>query len=302
MISFPFFSICIPTYRQPELLINLLNTINSQTFRDFEVIVSDDSDDDSIEKITENKWSFDIKYFKNIKPLGSPENWNNAINKANGKWIKIMHHDDYFANNNSLLIMYEAISKAIDIDFFYCSTIIHNTKTKENTFYYPNEKYINSLDKIPVNLFFANVIGAPSVSVFKKDLKLKYDKSLIWLVDIEFYSRVLLKYKMQRIPDRLIVTCEEIETQLTTSLKDNKEIELFEFFYCYNKLRPLLNKENKRIFRNVLLDVIDKYKVKSLKDISELKINFLNNNLIYYYIIINFQFSKKILRKLNNIF
>ena len=47
-------------------------------------------------------------YYKNIKVLGTPENWNESIRKAKGAWIKLMHDDDWFANENSLQKFYEA--------------------------------------------------------------------------------------------------------------------------------------------------------------------------------------------------
>jgi len=297
-----FFSICIPTYKQPLLLKTLLQSIDLQTFKNFEVIISDDSNNNSIELVTLEKWSFKLKYYKNEKPLGSPENWNNAIEKANGKWIKLMHHDDYFANNDSLMIFYETISKNQEVDFFFCSTITYKTKTKEIIEYDPNQNYINTLEKLPVNLFFANVIGAPSATIFKRNIPIKFDKSLIWLVDNEYYTQIIIKYKIHRLLDKLIVTCADLETQLTTSLKDNKKIELFEFFYCYNKLRMLLDNQNKNIFINVLFDTIDKYSIKSVKEIKSLEITITKNTLLYFYINTSSKIIKKIIRKLNNTF
>jgi hypothetical protein len=142
-----------------------------------------------------------------------------------------------FANDESLEVMHNSISKNSEFDFFYCSTIIYKTKTKEIIHYEPNEKYIDSLLTHPINLFSANVIGAPSATIFRRYLNVKFDKSLIWLVDIEFYAQVILKYKIFRILDRLIVTCVDLDTQLTTSLKDNRKIEIFELFYCFKTIR-----------------------------------------------------------------
>ena len=95
-------SICIPAYEQPYNLDKCLKSILKQTFKDYEVIITDDSKEsnlfDIVEKYIED---MDIKYIKNTLSKGSPENWNKAISLATGKYIKILHHDDSFKNNNS---------------------------------------------------------------------------------------------------------------------------------------------------------------------------------------------------------
>ena len=45
------FSIIIPTYNEQDDIINTLNAISSQTYKNFEVIVVDDSNDNTYEII-----------------------------------------------------------------------------------------------------------------------------------------------------------------------------------------------------------------------------------------------------------
>ena len=61
----PIISICIPAYKRIDYLKRLLWSIEIQKFKDFEVIISDDSNDHSVEElIKEFKGRFEIKYFK----------------------------------------------------------------------------------------------------------------------------------------------------------------------------------------------------------------------------------------------
>ena len=61
-------SICIPAYKRTVFLRRLLQSIEMQTFKDFEVIVSDDSDDDSVfQLVNEFSKNINILYFKNIR-------------------------------------------------------------------------------------------------------------------------------------------------------------------------------------------------------------------------------------------
>ena len=43
-----------------------------------------------------------LNYIHHNPSLGSPANWNYALKQAKGAYIKIMHHDDYFTNPDSL--------------------------------------------------------------------------------------------------------------------------------------------------------------------------------------------------------
>src|SRR5687768_2623117 len=99
----PYISICIPAYKNCNYLERLLNSIDSQSFRDFEVVITDDSPDDELAQLVQDYQSlFPLQYFKNEQSAGSPANWNRAIAMATGEWIKIMHDDDWFVNATCL--------------------------------------------------------------------------------------------------------------------------------------------------------------------------------------------------------
>jgi glycosyltransferase involved in cell wall biosynthesis len=72
-------SVCIPAYKQKELLARCLDSLLLQGFKDFEVIITDDTPDDSIADFVKGfKSDFPLHYYRNVIPLGSPANWNMA--------------------------------------------------------------------------------------------------------------------------------------------------------------------------------------------------------------------------------
>ena len=93
-------SICIPAFNNEPSVRRLLESIEKQDFKDYEVIITDDSDEDGIRKLAEEKEYVD--YYKNPQRLGAAANWNAAISRADGEYIKIMHHDDWFTAEDSL--------------------------------------------------------------------------------------------------------------------------------------------------------------------------------------------------------
>ena len=50
----PFFSVIIPAYNQDQFLLKCLDSLNKQTFEDFETIIIDNHSVDSTEKISQS--------------------------------------------------------------------------------------------------------------------------------------------------------------------------------------------------------------------------------------------------------
>lgn len=138
----PFFSICIPAYKNAAYLGRLLDSIALQTFRDFEVIISDDSPDDALLQLIEPyKAKFPIFYQKNIIALGTPENWNQSIRQANGKWIKLMHDDDWFSGETSLQLFADAAISNPSKDFIFSAyNNVYLGKNKTETISAPSNR------------------------------------------------------------------------------------------------------------------------------------------------------------------
>src|ERR1035437_5752376 len=127
----PIISICVPAYKQTEFLKKNLDSIVIQTFTDYEVIITDDTADDSVEKLVNeyrNKFGIKLHYYKNVPALGSPKNWNAGITHASGTWIKIMHHDDWFADKDSLQKFTDATAQDKS-GFIFSEAFSYNVKT-----------------------------------------------------------------------------------------------------------------------------------------------------------------------------
>ena len=115
-------SICIPTYNSGDKLDRLLDSVKIQTFTDYEIIISDDSRNNGVKESIENKYSdLDIKYYHNKEALGTPDNWNNAVSLAAGQWIKLMHHDDWFFDENSLQKFVDGTKKDPKAKLIFCA-------------------------------------------------------------------------------------------------------------------------------------------------------------------------------------
>lgn len=179
-------SIGIPTYEMYGLGATFLKAsfdiLKKQHFKDFDVVISDYSKDDSIKKLCdEYRKELDIHYHKNTDPAGGMSaNGNNVIKHATGKLIKILFQDDLLYNEQSLGI----VAKNFDLekDSWLVTGCIH---TKDgHTFYNPHHPRYNH--KIYLG---NNTIGSPSVLTIKNSGSLFFDTKLKWMMDCDYYKR-----------------------------------------------------------------------------------------------------------------
>lgn len=107
----PFFSIVIPTYNRAKDLRVALAIIVKQTFRDFEVIVSDNCSTDETKSITVSFRDKRIIYRCNRINIGWIGNLREAINAAHGIYIILQGDDDKLINSLALARIYRNITK-----------------------------------------------------------------------------------------------------------------------------------------------------------------------------------------------
>lgn len=103
-------SIIVPIYNAQNYLEELLHSINSQVFDNYELILINDGSTDDSEKICKKNLENNckIKYFKK-KNTGVSDTRNYGIKKATGKYICFVDADDIL-NENYLKDLIEAIT------------------------------------------------------------------------------------------------------------------------------------------------------------------------------------------------
>jgi glycosyltransferase involved in cell wall biosynthesis len=93
----PFFSIIIPTYNRAEKLRRAIESVERQTFRDFELIVCDDGSTDDTGVVVDsfkNRLNLTYQYEQNWGGPARPRN--NGIRAAQGEWVCFLDADDWW--------------------------------------------------------------------------------------------------------------------------------------------------------------------------------------------------------------
>jgi glycosyltransferase involved in cell wall biosynthesis len=126
-------SIGMPVYNGEKYLDQAIASILSQTYADFELIISDNASTDRTREICRHYADHDsrIRYQCNPRNIGAAKNFNLVFKRASGSYFKWMAHDDAIAP--------EFLSKCLDVleqnpDVVLCHTRVKIIDTLDHVF------------------------------------------------------------------------------------------------------------------------------------------------------------------------
>ncbi|MGI6307927.1 MAG: glycosyltransferase family 2 protein [Dethiobacteria bacterium] len=175
----PKVSILITTCNRPHYFVQALQSAIGQTYRNMEIIICDDSQNEETEqimKVLPLPSDISIKYFKNVHQLGLAANYQKCFNLASGMFINYLNDDDlfqpqkiekmlpYFLNHQNISLV---TSSRLTINAQ--GQIIH-TQYKATMKLSAKNKIINGRELTKILLRSrTNYIGEPTTVLFKKD-------------------------------------------------------------------------------------------------------------------------------------
>jgi glycosyltransferase involved in cell wall biosynthesis len=190
------FSIIIPTYNRANLIVDTLDSILNQIFKDFEVIIIDDGSTDDTREIVESyiydnglkNWYY---FYKINKERGAARNF--GIEKAKGQWITFLDSDDIFYNNH-LSIASEFIFKNGEITVFHSAYEFRNQKHKLiRKVNYPKNGNINDA------VLKGNLLSCFGIFIKKEvihELKFNEERNLSGSEDWLLWLKIAARYKI----------------------------------------------------------------------------------------------------------
>lgn len=196
----PLISVCIPSYNNEEFIAATLESVLKQTYRNLEIIVSDDRSSDNTVSVARCFSDPRIRLFENKANLGIGGNWNQALSHATGKYIKLMGADD--------LIYPECMQRQVEV--------LENPAHANVVLAVCNTDIVNPSGKVVMRRRFrfghglatgkkligkcvrwgTNYVGEPVVGLFKREVLARsglYDPSNPYWLDLIFWAE-LLKY------------------------------------------------------------------------------------------------------------
>jgi glycosyltransferase involved in cell wall biosynthesis len=150
--SIPLVSVAIATYNGEKFLRQQLDSIYSQTYKNIEVVVTDDcSTDSTVEILEQYKQEQGLRYLVNEKNIGFVRNFEKAISLCKGEYIALSDQDDVWKPEKIEILLHEIgdctliyspateyihkdgfIAKVPDIDFYvnFCTRFGNGKPTK----------------------------------------------------------------------------------------------------------------------------------------------------------------------------
>ena len=235
----PKVSICIPAYKNPGGIERLLASIKRQTYTDYEVIITDDSPDESVKRVVDNCEIEHIQYFRNQTRLGATANWNEAVRHASGDYVKMMHHDDWFSQDDSLAEFVAMLDHHPEVTLAFCGTwqvtlYEEGEETKERFARHIKEEHLKLISEDWHNLFLGGYIGAPSATIYRR-CGVEYEEQLKWLVDVEFYMRILRENPKFTHTNAPLICIGISKEQLTEQCYADGKLNMFEYGFLYRE-------------------------------------------------------------------
>ena len=263
----PKVSICIPAYRQPDLLRTILDSVFAQSFQDFEVIVTDDSDDESLGGVVrEFNHERRLTYVRNKKRLGSPINWNFALSLSSGEYIKFLHHDDWFSEKDSLSRFVAMLNENPLADFAFSSTLVYGPGHQYRYTHSPSEEQLRRLKANPYSLFFRKLRRLAKHHDLQEQKNRRFDPRLKWLVDIDFYMSILReKRRFIYSSHPLVCTTQGAPHQVTRECVSDRQLQVYEFVRVYDKVG-----KNPRYMPSYLKFMLELFKSHSVRSKAEI--------------------------------
>ena len=196
-MTIPKVSVCIDVFNYGSYLPEAIESVLSQDFRDFELIVVDDCSEDESFAIAQGYAAKDSRVVarRNSANLGMVGNRNACLGFARGDFIKILHADDYFCTGDALGKMAAVLKKNPGVSLAACA--VQDVGRASNRAL--RRSVLEACRPVPgthvINRCLRdrrNLIGSPSATIFRRERGLRgFDEAFFNSADWEMWFHLL---------------------------------------------------------------------------------------------------------------
>ena len=220
------FSIIIPTYNRENHLPKAIESVLSQSFTDWELIIVDDGSTDNTSDVVASYNDPRIKYIYQENAERSAAR-NNGIRNAKGEWICFLDSDDVYLNQH-LAVFEKAIHESANPRFLLSGCI--REEAGEENLYPLIDLNKNIIEEIWTCFILANAVCIHRSILLNHQFDLRFR---IW-EDTHLWTRLSVHYELQVLKD---YTCKQIinpEGTVASGLSKVKILDVKQYLAAIN--------------------------------------------------------------------
>lgn len=190
-------SIVLPVFNGEKYLRESIDSVVSQTYPEWELLILDDCSTDRSAQIAKEYCEKDgrIHYFRNEKNLRLPRNLNRGFYLARGAYLTWTSDDNRFRPTALEKMLLSLMNSGAGFAFASCRIIDENGKEIE---------YISVNEKSPKLIVGSNTVGA--CFLYTREVYEavgEYDPELELVEDYDYWQRILSRFEAVPIPEIL---------------------------------------------------------------------------------------------------
>lgn len=255
-------SVLMTSFNREKFIKESIESVLSQTYTDFELIIVDDNSIDRTQEIILSyKEHRNIRFYFNSHNLGEYQNRNKAASYAKGKYLKYLDSDDLMSND-CLEVMVNQMEKYPNAGIGLISYFDHNLPTLKN--------YLSSEELYKEFYFKGNLINCgPSSTIIKREAfnYINGYKLEPYLSDTDFIFRISSLFGAVVFSSRLVTWRQHVEQEYHYGIQSGEyKNKSFAYFkkYLDELSNPLSKKDSEmalrnlknRYSRNILLNIL----------------------------------------------
>ncbi|MCR4674300.1 MAG: glycosyltransferase [Lachnospiraceae bacterium] len=196
----PKVSVCVPAYNNEDTIVETLECVLNQTYRDLELIVVDDNSSDATYEVIRNfareRNDNRLKIFQNKENLGMAGNWNYCLSLCDGEYLRLLCGDD--------LIDDDLVRREVEILDQYPTVQMVSSDTRfvgldghlgGQYKRYHKSKVTEGRKAVLFSFFTRDYLGAPLANLFRREAYEKvggFDRNFSYIIDYDFFTAIAL--------------------------------------------------------------------------------------------------------------
>lgn len=258
MIKSPKVSVVMSAYNHERYVSEAIKSVLNQTFKNFELVIVDNGSTDGTFREIKNIKDPRIRLYRFRKNQGACAAYNYCKIKSKGKYIAYLNSDDIMDSKRiHKQVAYLDMEPSIGVVFSYVQLIDDDSNLYSKKHFY---SYIFNQPNRPkqdwLNYFFynGNALCASSPMLRRECFEFVGldDLKLVQLPDLDLWIRILFKYEIHVLPEKLLLfRIRKEEKNVSADTPESRARSMYEFSQVLKNFLKIKNiSEFKKIFPN----------------------------------------------------